>query len=132
MFLIFWDFLMIDQIFISPHMKRAWLVINMVYTSCLMSCLPTSENLRKLGNIRKISKLYGFISSCTYVSRFENFVSTSKNLLKNRNWFFIGVSYFTWKLQFVSNISRMNVSRNSFFLLTSPRPLQVWFVWQFS
>ena len=67
MFLIFWDFLMIDQIFISPHMKRAWLVINMVYTSCLMSCRATSEDLRKLGNIRKISELYGFISSCTVV-----------------------------------------------------------------
>ena len=37
-------------------------------------------------------------------SRHENFVSTSKNLLKNCNWSFSIVRYFTWKLEFVSNI----------------------------
>ena len=34
----------------------------------------------------------------------ENFVSTSKNLLKSRNWAFPVVRYFTRKLEFVSNI----------------------------
>ena len=34
----------------------------------------------------------------------ENFVSTSKNLLKNRNWTFPALRCFTWKIEFVSNI----------------------------
>ena len=33
-----------------------------------------------------------------------NFVSTTKNLLKNRNWTSPIVSYFTWKLEFVLNV----------------------------
>ena len=31
--------------------------------------------------------------------RNENFVSTSRNLLKNKNWIFSIVRYFTWKLE---------------------------------
>ena len=37
-------------------------------------------------------------------SQNENFDSTSKNLLENRNWTFPVMRYFTWKLEFVSNI----------------------------
>ena len=33
-----------------------------------------------------------------------NFVSTSKNLLKNRDWTSPIVRYFTWKLEFVLNV----------------------------
>ena len=38
-FIIFWDFSMFYQIFLSPQVKR-WrlLLINVVYTSCLTSC----------------------------------------------------------------------------------------------
>ena len=50
-------------------------------------------------------------------SQNENFVSTSKNLLKNRNW--TVVLYFTWKLEFVSNILRMIVVYRSVFFLIS-------------
>ena len=37
-------------------------------------------------------------------SQNENFNSTGKSLLKNRNWTFPVVRYFTWKLEFVSDI----------------------------
>ena len=37
-------------------------------------------------------------------SQNENIVNISKKLLKNRIWTFLVVPYFTWKLEFVSNI----------------------------
>ena len=40
-----------------------------------------------------------------FLSPQENFVNTSKKLLENRNWAFPVVRYFTWKLEFFSNIS---------------------------
>ena len=42
-------------------------------------------------------------------SQNENFVNTSKKLFKYRNWTFSMVRYFTWKLEFVSNILSMIV-----------------------
>ena len=42
-------------------------------------------------------------------SRNENFASTSKNLWSNRIWTFTLVRYFTWKLEFISNILWMIV-----------------------
>ena len=39
--------------------------------------------------------------------RNKNFVSRSKNLLKNSNWTLPVMCYFTWKLEFLSNISWM-------------------------
>ena len=68
-------------------------------------------------------------------SRNENFVSASKNLLKNRQWTFLVVCYFLWKLEFVSNILWMILSGNNFSLLsllTHPRPFQFNSLWQFS
>ena len=38
------------------------------------------------------------------ITRTENFVSITKNLLKKRNWIFPVLHYFTWKLEFLSNI----------------------------
>ena len=42
-------------------------------------------------------------------SQNKNLVSTSIHLLENRNWTFSKVHYFTWKLEFVSNILWMIV-----------------------
>ena len=40
--IIFWDFLILNQIFLSPQVKSSWLLaINMVYTGCLTSCQTT-------------------------------------------------------------------------------------------
>ena len=42
MFIIFWNFLMAEQIFFSPQMKRSVIICNkLVYTSCLTSCKTT-------------------------------------------------------------------------------------------
>ena len=54
-------------------------------------------------------------------SRNGHFVSSSKKILKNRNWTFPIAPYFTWKLVFVSNVLSMIVSGNSVLLLTRPR-----------
>ena len=51
----------------------------------------------------------------------ENFVSTNKNLLKNRNWTFAIARYFTWKLEFSSNTWWMIVSEKSFFTSSLPQ-----------
>ena len=61
----------------------------------------------------------------------ENFVKTTKKLLKNRNWTFPVVCYFTPTLKFVSYILARIVSWKSILLLTHPMPLQNWFVSQF-
>ena len=46
-------------------------------------------------------------------ARNENAVTASKNLLKNRNGIFLGVHYFTKKLEFFSNILWMIEASNS-------------------
>ena len=39
MFIVFWDFLMVEHIFLSPQVKRSMIIGNkLVYTSCLTSC----------------------------------------------------------------------------------------------
>ena len=58
-------------------------------------------NYKITGENQNFTKL---LPNAQSVSRNETFVSTSKNLLKNRNKPFPVVCYFTWKLKFVSNI----------------------------
>ena len=90
--------------------NEAWLLIINWYirvASRVVERLKTYD-LRKLGNIRKISELHRILPSAQF-SRNENFVSTNKNLLKNRNWTFPAVHYFTWKLEVVPNIWWMSV-----------------------
>ena len=48
--------------------------------SCLTCCRMTLDDFRKLGNIRKISKVHGIIAQCSVLPRNENFAFTSKNL----------------------------------------------------
>ena len=54
----------------------------------------------------------------------RNFVSTSKKLLKNRNWTFPVVRHFTWKLESAANTLCMIVSKNNFLFLTCPWPFK--------
>ena len=79
------NILMIKQIFLSPQVKRS--VIN------------SNKFVYKYGNISKISNFIELLLSAQSSSRNENFVSTSKNFLKNRNWTFPVVRYFTWKTE---------------------------------
>ena len=44
MFIIFWDFLMVEQILFSPQTKQSVIIGNkLVYFSCLTSCRTTSD-----------------------------------------------------------------------------------------
>ena len=70
--IIFWEFLMLYQIFFSPQVKWSVRFVKN-YTSCLMNCW--------MGNIRKSSKFQRIITLCP-----ENFVSTRTKLLENGNW----------------------------------------------
>ena len=46
MFIIFWDFLMVEAIFFSPQVKRSVIICNkLVYMSSLTSCRMTSRKL---------------------------------------------------------------------------------------
>ena len=47
-----------------PSNDAQLLLINMVYTSCGQVERLKIEDLRKLGNIRKVSKLHGMIALC--------------------------------------------------------------------
>ena len=99
-FIIFWEFLMFYQIFLSQKVKRC---ANITYKRGRYEFphkLSNDLTLRILQNsiIRKVSKLLSAHSSYQNL----NFVNTSKKLLKNRELPI--VPYFTWKLELVSNV----------------------------
>ena len=97
MLIIFWDFLILEQIFLSPRVKRTVIrSINLVYTKYLTSCRTT----KKLGNSKKMSKVNGNIA--------WGLPALAKISWKI-NWILPVVLYFTWKLEFVSNILWMFV-----------------------
>ena len=61
-FIIFWDFSMFYQIFLTPQVK-GWAIITYkhgIYE--LPHNLPNDLRLRKLGNIRRVSKLHRMIA----------------------------------------------------------------------
>ena len=107
MFIVFWTFSMVEQTFLSLQVKANVIYLYVRVASSVTERLKTRD-FRKLGKIQKISKLYRI--SAQSFSRNENFVSTNKNLLKNRSWTFPIVRYFTWKPEFVSNILWMIVA----------------------
>ena len=89
MVIVFWDFLMIVQIFVSPQAKRILIICNKHGIYEVLHELPNNWilwDLRKWWNIRKISNIRRIIVQCS-VFQNEDFVNTSKNLLKNRNCF---------------------------------------------
>ena len=89
--------------------------------------MPKQE--KKLYEIRKYQEnLKNFIELQSSVQPYyqnEDFVNTTKKLLTNRNWTFPLVRYFSWKLEFASNILSMVASTNRFLLLTRPGPFKL-------
>ena len=76
-FIIFWDFSVFYQIFLTPQVKR--------WASWVAERLNT-EDLRKLENIRKLSKRHRMIAQCPVPPlQNESSTNTSRKLLKNRN-----------------------------------------------
>ena len=130
MAIIFWDFVMFYQIFLSLQVKRSVIISNKHGINKLLNEL----RLRISGNLEILEKSQIFIdlySSAQSLFQKEHFANTSKKLLKNRHWTFPVVNYFIWKLEFISNILCTSVTGNSFLLLNQSRSLQSWFVWQF-
>ena len=95
--------------------KEVCLLITNWHIRVLSRELPNNLRLRILG-IQKILQnlhriIHRIIQLCqifiellpSLQSPSRNFVNTSKNLLKNRNWTFIVLRYFTWKLELVLN-----------------------------
>ena len=62
-FLILGDFLMVERLLLSLQVKRNVIISSkLVYTSCLTLPYLKTSDLRKLGNIRKISSLHETIA----------------------------------------------------------------------
>ena len=73
---------MFYQIFLSPQVKR-WAIITYkhgIYE--LPQELPNNLRLRKLGDIRKVSKLHRMIAQCPAPCQNKHFVSVSKRVPK--------------------------------------------------
>ena len=66
----------------------------------------------KSGSIRKISKLHWIVVQCLVLlpKWFFFSVPARNRKLKNRNWTFPELPYFTWKIDFVSNILSMIIA----------------------
>ena len=98
---------MFYQIFLSTQVKR-WAIIaykHGIYE--LPHELPNDlrvTDLRKLGNIRKVSKFYRTIALSPVPPANEGFVNTSRKLLESKNETFPILRSFTSKLELVSNI----------------------------
>ena len=73
---------MFYQIFLSPQVKR-WPIVTYehgIYE--LPHKLPNNLRLRKLGNIRKVSKIHRMIAYCPAPWENKNFVNTGKRVPK--------------------------------------------------
>ena len=121
MFIIFWEFLIVEQIFLSPQVKHSTIIL--FVKNWYLQVASGLKNYKILGKSQNFIELLP-----SAYSSFQNkhFVSTSKKLLKNSNltipveW---TIPYFTLKLQFVSNILWIIVYGDIFFLLTRPSNL---------
>ena len=124
--IIFWEFLMFELIFLSSKVKRSVTIISKHGIYRLPYKLPNDLRPKtKYQEILKTSQNYTLVFCWN-----ENFVKISKKFLKGRNWTFPIVPYFTWKLEFASNILSMVVDRinklSSFFI--SSWPILIYFV----
>ena len=89
---------MVEQIILSPQVKRSLISTNkLLYTNCLYELLNDLK-LRIIGNYELSGKSQNFIEllpSAQFFIQNENFISTSKSLLKNKNLTFPVVRHFT-------------------------------------
>ena len=106
MVIIFWEFSVFNQIFLSPQVKWSVSISNKQGKYALLHELP---NVRKLGNkeIWKSQSSIEFQPSVQSPSQNENFFNANKKLVKNRNCTLPVVSYSTRRLEPASNISPM-------------------------
>ena len=98
---------MFYQVFLPPQVKRSVMITYKHGVYDLSHELPNDLRLRILGNkkisgncLNSIEWQHSSQSPCQN----QRFVNTRRKLLKNRNWTFLVVHYFTWKLELVSDI----------------------------
>ena len=110
---IFRLFLCLTKFSFHPKRNEAWLLKASVVCTSYLTNFRTTQSLNLLGSHDISGKFQYFLEllPSPQFSQNENFVSTSKNLQRNRNWSLPGVRCFTWKLEFVSNILRIIVGR---------------------
>ena len=98
----FWDFLMLYQIFLSPQVKQSTIISNKHGVYEFPHEFP--NDLRS-----KISKLARIINKCLAIPPKRKIFQYQPKTAEKRNWTFLVRRYFTWKLEFVSNIFWMIV-----------------------
>ena len=74
---------MFYQIFLSPEVKQCAITTYKHGIYELPHEFPNDLRLTKLGNIRKVSKLYRMMPSAQSPHQNENFVNNSKKVPKN-------------------------------------------------
>ena len=84
-FIIFWDFLMFYQIFFSPQVKRSAIITYKHGIYELPHVLPNNLRLRKLGNIREVSKPHRMVAQWPVPPPKWKSSNTRRQLLKDRN-----------------------------------------------
>ena len=94
---------MVEQIFLLQQVKESVVFSKKWYIWFVSRVTERLKpyDLRKLRNIKKVSKLLPS-SQSSYQN--ENFVTTSKNLLRNKTWTYFVVWYFTWKPELFSKV----------------------------
>ena len=103
MFIIFWDFLMDEQIFLSPQGKRSVIISNKVVYHL------KSYNLSKLEVMSRISKIHGIIAQCPLLPRKWRFHQHYQYSPENRKPSISCSAPFNIKIEFPSNILWMIV-----------------------
>ena len=100
---IFWDLLLLYQFFFffSPQMKRSVVISNKHGIYELPHELLKDLTFRKNQENFKTSWNYKLVNSPPPKLKL---LPIQRKLLKNRNWNFLVVKYFAWKLELVSNI----------------------------
>ena len=104
---LFWDFLILYEIVLSPQVKEGVIISNKYGIYKLSHKLSNNLRLRILGNWEKSGNFQNFkelYPSAQSSSQNETFVNTSKKILKNKNWTFPLKRYFIWKPEFASEI----------------------------
>ena len=128
MFILFCDFLVVEQMFLFLRVKRSVIISNkLVYSSYFIGLVHklvyNTEKTMKCENIRKIWKRHENIILCSVLLPKWKFCQYQWKSPENKNWTFSVVRYFTWKLEFFSIIMQILVFGNSVLHLTSPGPL---------
>ena len=112
MFIIFWNFLRAEQIFLSPQVKWSVIISNkLLYRSSLTSCWMTEDfGFHEISKYNKnLKTLQNYCPAHSPPPEWK-LHSTSKNPLENRNWATVAVRHLTKKTEPVPNTPWMTAA----------------------